>query len=173
MGALGRAFSFRFAGTKLVKAPPNQLMRFSAIIPLATILIFTGCSSGTLPSPKPQTAHEAAPKFAQRVKLVMYEDPVVTREVSHHLDIYDLKQPDRPFKEIALLTCEGAPKEEAPMTEAIFYRAKQLGADAVLSAGASMGDQGGGFIAGPRGGFGMPSGTRCVFRARAIIYTEK
>jgi hypothetical protein len=103
----------------------------------------------------------------------MYEDPVITREPSHHLDIYDLKQPERPFKEIALLTCEGAPKEEAPMTEAIFYRAKQLGADAVLSANTSMGDQGGGFVMTPRGGFGMPSGSRCVFRARAIIYTDK
>ena len=50
------------------------------------------------------------------------------RPKTAHLDVYDTKAPERPYKVIALLTCEGAPKEEAAMTTAILYRARMMGA---------------------------------------------
>ncbi len=95
------------------------------------------------------------------------------RPKTAHLDVYDTKAPERPYKVIALLTCEGAPKEEAAMTTAILYRARMMGADAVMSAEAAVTREGGGFILGPSGGFGGGSNTRCVFRARAIVYENK
>ena len=99
----------------------------------------------------------------------MYD--TTTRTKTTHLDIYDTKPPERPYKVIALLTCEGAPKEEVVMTRAIFYRARMLGADAMLSADTSFGDSEIGL--GGHGGFGLLGGTRCVFRARAVVYTDK
>lgn len=95
------------------------------------------------------------------------------RPKTTRLDIYDTKPPTRPHHVIALLTCEGAPKEEAAMTMAIMYRARMMGADAIMRADTSFTQEGGGIIVGPRGGFGGGSNTRCVFRARAIVYTEK
>jgi hypothetical protein len=134
------------------------------LIPLALALVVTGCATS------PQDA-ETPPKHAQRVQIVMYD--TTARPKAAHLDVYDMKPPERPFKVIGLLTCEGAPKEEATMTTAIFYRARMMGADAVLSANTSFGQEGGGFVIGPRGGFGGGSSTRCVFRARAIVYSDK
>jgi hypothetical protein len=136
------------------------------LIPLALALVITGCAT----TPQEQNA-ETSPKHAQRVQVAIY-DPT-TRPKTAHLNIYDTKPPERPYKVIALLTCEGAPKEEAAMTTAIFYRARMMGADAVMSANTSFTQEGGGFIFGPRGGFGGGSDTRCVFRARAIVYTDK
>ena len=136
-------------------------------VALAVVAILNqGCATG--PGPQQQGV-ETPPQHAKRVQVVMY-DPT-TRPESKNLDIYDTKEPDRPYKVIALLTCEGAPKEEAPMTAAIFYRARKMGADAVLHSDTSFGESGIGV--GGRGGFGFLSGTRCVFRARAIVYTDK
>jgi hypothetical protein len=134
------------------------------LIPLALTLMVSSCATS------PQDA-DAPPKHAQRVQIVMYDSTV--RPKTDHLDVYDMKPPERPFKIIGLLTCEGAPKEEAAMTTAIFYRARMMGADAVLSANTSFAQVGGGFVVGSGGGFGGGSSTRCVFRARAAIYTDK
>jgi hypothetical protein len=133
---------------------------------LALILVVTNCAT----TPK-QNSADAPPKHAKRVQVAIYDS--TARPATAHLDVYDTKPPERPYKVIALLTCEGAPKEEAAMTTAIFYRAQMMGADAVMSANTSFTQEGGGFIIGPRGGFGGGSSTRCVFRARAIVYTDK
>jgi hypothetical protein len=133
---------------------------------LALTLVVISCATTSQ-----QHDAEAPPKHAKRVQVAIY-DPT-TRPIAAHLDVYDMKPPERPYKVIALLTCEGAPKEETAMTTAIFYRARMMGADAVMSANTSFTQEGGGFVFGPRGGFGGGTDTRCVFRARAIVYTDK
>jgi hypothetical protein len=140
-------------------------MKIQAILTsLALALIVTGCYT-----PPQQHDVETPPQHAKRVQVVVYDQ--TTRPKTDHLDIYDTKPPERPYKVIALLTCEGAPKEEAAMTTAIFYRARMMGADAVLHADTAFGDSEIGL--GGRGGFGLLGGTRCVFRARAVVYTDK
>lgn len=150
-----------------------QLLRFCLLM---TAISLTGCASVPTTSKivtgcdTPQQNDVATPpKHARRVQVAIYDQ--TTRPKTDHLDIYDTKPPERPYKVIALLTCEGAPKEEAAMTTAIFYRARMMGADAVLHAETSFGDNEIGL--GGRGGFGLLGGTRCVFRARAIVYTDK
>lgn len=133
---------------------------------LAVTLTVTGCST----SSKEQEA-EKPPKHAKRVQMSVFDSS--TRPRTTHLDVYDTRPPQRPFKVIALLTCEGAPKEEAVMMTAIIYRAQLIGADALMSADTAYTQEGGGFIWGSHGGFGGGSNTRCVFRAKAIVYIDK
>jgi hypothetical protein len=132
---------------------------------LGLALIVAGCATSS------QQDGETPPKHAKRVQVSIYDS--TPRPKTTHLDVFDTKAPERPYKAIALLTCEGAPKEEAAMTTAILYRARMMGADAVMSADAAVTREGGGFIFGPSGGFGGGSNTRCVFRARAIVYEDK
>lgn len=132
---------------------------------LALALVVAGCATTS------QQEVETPPKHAKRVQVVVYDSTV--RSKTSHLDVYDMKPPQRPYKAIALLTCEGTPKEEAAMTTAILYRARMMGADAVMTANTSFTQEGGGFIMGSHGGFGGGSNTRCVFRARAIVYEDK
>lgn len=87
--------------------------------------------------------------------------------------------PQRPYKVIALLTCEGAVDQEVVMTTAIHYRARQIGADAVMSLNTINPQvdtlnvtQGVAEQAVIRG-LGIGSSARSVFRANAIVYTDK
>ena len=125
---------------------------------MAATLVFAGCS--TTPS---ESHPEKKPPKADRVQVLMYD--TAPRLKTSHLDVYDLQPPEKPYKVIALLTCEGAPDQEAIMTAAIYYRARQLGANAVQDAGTirnmSMGYYY--FYAAPR--------PRCTFRDYAIVYT--
>ena len=66
------------------------------------------------------------------------------------------------YKEIALLTCDGTVNEELVMTEAIIYRARMIGADAVLILQRNNYQEG----VGPLGG----GATRSVYRAKAVVY---
>jgi hypothetical protein len=140
-------------------------MRIHLLASLALPLALIGCST-----PLPEGA-EKPPEHARRVQVAIYDS--TSRPKTTHLDVYDTQLPQRPYKEIALLTCEGEPQEEAAMTTAILYRARMLGADAVMSAGTAVTQKGGGFIVTPRGGFSGGVDTRCVFRAKAIVYEEK
>jgi hypothetical protein len=121
---------------------------------LALTLVIAGCATTS------QQEVETPPKHAKRVQVAVYDS--TTRPKTAHMDVYDMKPPQRPYKSIALLTCEGTPKEEAAMTTAILYRARMMGTQ-----------EEGGFIMGSHGGFGGGSNTRCVFRARAIVYEDK
>ncbi|HEY3931043.1 MAG TPA: hypothetical protein VGM58_01595 [Verrucomicrobiae bacterium] len=134
------------------------------LMSLALTLIVAGCAT-------PHQDADTPPKHANRVQVAIYDSS--PRPKTTHLDVYDTQPPQRPYKVIALLTCEGAPKEEAAMTTAILYRARMMGADAVMSANTSFTQEGGGFILGANGGFGGGTSTRCVFRARAIVYEDK
>jgi len=73
------------------------------------------------------------------------------------VEFFDVaRKVEQPSKDIALLTCEGLPHEEPEMTEAIIYRAKLMGANAVVMLEPS------------RSGWG----DRRVFRAKAIVYVK-
>ena len=97
-----------------------------------------------------------------------------------NLDVCD-SATQRPHKVIALLTCEGAVNQEVVMTRAIFYRARQIGADAVTNAGTittqsettvnvaqTFGQQ----IMMNAVGMGG-SQARCIFRYYALVYADK
>jgi hypothetical protein len=124
---------------------------------LVLALVVTSCATSTKPPDG-----DAPPKFAKRVKVLIYDSTLRTKTA--HLDIYEEKAPERKYQPIALLTCDGNSREELVMTEAIFYRARQLGADAVI-----RGSQAGitpplGFVFG---------GMNFQYRATAIVYTDK
>ena len=133
---------------------------------LLIALFAAGCATTT--EPWQQKANNPA-RHAARVKIVMY-DPS-PRDKRERIDVItDSRTIQRRFKEIALLTCEGALHEEPEMTEANIYRARMLGADAVIIESAHGYQQGGPIIWGPRGGFGGGSSGRAVFRATAVVY---
>jgi hypothetical protein len=144
------------------------------LISLAVALIMAGCS--TTPE---QCRPEAKPPKADRVQVLTYD--TTPRTKTTHLDVYDTKPPERPYKVIALLTCEGAVDQEVVMTTAILYRARQIGADGVMSVGTITTQKEGTVnvattveaqIAMNVVGLGG-SGARSVFRYRAIVYEDK
>jgi len=129
---------------------------------LTGALALAGCNTST-----PERLGEPPPPRAGRVQVLVYDS--TPRPKTDRLDVYDVKMPDRSYKVIAPLTCEGAAEEEVLMTRAIFYRARQIGADGVLSGTAAFTQKGEPIIY----GVGGASKTRCVFRARAIVYQDK
>jgi hypothetical protein len=136
------------------------------IIALAGVLIFTSCASNS-----PQAVAEKPPRFSDKVEVLVYDD--TSRPKTTHLDIYEDKQPEKAFKVIALITCDGDPKDEADAVTAIFYRARQLGAQGVMSAATVSTEKSDPLYIGRGWGFGGGSGTRSVFRAKAIVYEDK
>jgi hypothetical protein len=117
---------------------------------LAALLVTLVAGCATTPS---QQRAENPPKHAKRVQIGIYDSS--PRAKSDHIDIYDETHPIlKPHKEIALVTCEGTPSEESPMIEAIIYRARMVGANAVI------------ILPPSRSGWG----DRRVFRAKAVIY---
>ena len=135
------------------------------ILPLLLFML-VGCAS-----PSTQKDAEKPPPKAARVELVVY-DPT-PRQKTSRLDVYDKAPPQRPYKVIALLTCEGAVDQEAVMTTAILYRARQLGADGVMTAEAQGYKEVDVVIGRPGWRFGRSDNNRCIFRARAIVYEDK
>jgi hypothetical protein len=130
---------------------------------LATLLV-TLLVAGCATTRSPQRA-ERPPEHAARVKMVIYDSS--PRSKLDHIGVFDQTQPiTKPHKNIALLTCEGAPHEEPEMTEAIIYRARMLGADAVIILPINSYQQGGAFFGGSGGG----GDGRCVFRGEAVVY---
>ena len=73
---------------------------------------------------------------------------------------------------IAIMSVEGKAGEEAQFIKAFLYRAADLGADAVILHRVSLaaGTEGGGWILGKGGGFGLPYKTTqdAVYRGEAI-----
>lgn len=143
------------------------------LLSLAAAFAVAGCTS--TPS---QFDGEPPPK-ANRVQILMYD--TTPRPKTDHLDIYGPNPPQRPYKVIALLTCEGAVDQEVVMTTAIYYRARQIGADGVINAGTittqkegtlNVADTVGKQIMMNAVGLGG-SGARSVFRVNAIVYTDK
>ena len=142
---------------------------------LIMALMVAGCAS----SPPPQQSHTKAPQYANKVQVMQYD--TAARPPTEHLDILGPNQPQRPYKVIALLTCEGAVDQEVAMNTAIDYRARQLGADAVADAGAIITQRSTAGMSGATVGqtvalhmLGLgESSARSVFRTYAIIYTDK
>jgi hypothetical protein len=77
-----------------------------------------------------------------------------------------------PYDVIALMSVEGKAGEEAAFVKAFLYRAADLGADGLILYRVSLmgGSEGGAWIAGNGGGFGLPTKTvqDAVFRGEAI-----
>ncbi len=125
-------------------------MKFPMLLLLAAVC---SCHSGSQ-NPQPRVIE---PRHAQRVKLVMYSTSYLTNQTGT-VEFFDVtRKLEQPCKDIALLTCEGLPHEEPEMTEAIIYRAKLIGANAVVMLEPS------------RSGWG----DRRVFRAKAVVYEKQ
>lgn len=127
---------------------------------LSLVLLASGCASTSY-----QQSQEKPPPKANRVQVVMYD--TTPRPPTTRLDVYGMIPPQRPHRIIALLTCEGAVDQEAVMTRAIFYRARQLGADAVQNAGTINSVREGYYF------FYYAPRMRSVFRYYALVYTDK
>jgi S-formylglutathione hydrolase FrmB len=146
------------------------------ILFLSLIAAFAVAGCASTPS---QQSHENPPPKAKRVQVLRYD--TTPRPATVHLDVLASAPPQRPYKVIALLTCEGAVDQEVVMTTAIYYRARQLGADAVMNAGTittqkegtvNVADTVGKQIMMNAVGLGG-SGARSVFRVNALVYTDK
>lgn len=122
-------------------------LRLPALL-LLTVIAF-GCASAPTDGEKP-------PKHAKRVQVALYGS--TPRPATATLDVLDAP-PSRPHKDIAMLTCDGENEEEAVMTRAILWKARQIGANAVVRLPPDV----------RRGGFGIPNGR--VYRYQAIVYT--
>jgi hypothetical protein len=130
------------------------------VVSLLAMALASGCASTSS-----QQSHEKPPPKANRVQVAMYD--TTPRPPTTSLDYCGVNPPTRPYRVIALLTCEGAPDQVVIMTAAIYYRARQMGANAVQDAGTirtmSMGYYY--FYTAPR--------PRCIFRDYAIVYTDQ
>jgi hypothetical protein len=82
-------------------------------------LVLAGCATGP----------DDPPPHMGRVKFMMYDH--TKRAMTQTVEFFDAP-PARPFKLIALITAEGTYHEETVLTEAIRYKARQLGADGVI-----------------------------------------
>jgi hypothetical protein len=131
-----------------------------AMVSLLAMALAGGCASTS-----PQQGHEQPPPKANRVQVAMYD--TTPRAPTTTLDYCGVNPPKRPCKVIALLTCEGAPDQEAIMTSAIYYRARQLGANAVQDAGTTRTVSMGYYYF-----YSAPS-RRCTWRDYAIVYTDQ
>ena len=144
------------------------------LLSLAAAFAVAGCAS--IPS---KQSHEKPPPKANRVQILVYD--TAPRPKTTHLDVLGKNLPQRPYKVTALLTCEGGVDQEVVMTTAIYYRARQLGADAVMNAGnittqtestVNVATTVEAQIAMNVVGLGG-SRARSVFRENAIVYTDK
>lgn len=122
------------------------------------IAIITGCSS------TPQDGLGTPAKFIKRVQFVPYDS--IVRQPNPNLVVLDEAPTDKKFKVIAQMTCEGAYHEEVVMTEAMIYEAKKLGADAMVRLPPIQASTGHGTA------LGFDHGTRCLFRANAIVFEK-
>lgn len=144
---------------------------------LACALVVTGCA--TSPPSQSHAKQPQQPPYADKVQVLAYD--TTTRPPTEHLDILGPNPPQRPYKVIALLTCEGAVDQEVAMDTAIYYRARQLGADGVADAGTITTQQSSAGISGATVGQALAlhmlglgeSSARSVFRVIAIVYTDK
>jgi hypothetical protein len=142
------------------------------LLSLIAAFAIAGCAS--TPS---QQSHEKPPPKANRVQILMYD--TTPRPATDHLDVCGSTPPQRPYKVIALLTCEGAVNQEVVMTRAIYYRARQIGADAVMNAGTintevdTINVTQGVVQQAMVSGMGLGSSARSIFRANALVYTNK
>ena len=140
---------------------------------LSLTVAFTvaGCASTS------QQTHEKSPPKASRVEILMYD--TTPRPKTDHLDVFALDRPQKPHKVIALLTCEGAVDQEVVMTTAIHYRARQIGAEGVMNAGTinphvdTINITQGIAQQAMMRGMGIGGSGRSIFRAYAIVYTDK
>ncbi|MGD1086272.1 MAG: hypothetical protein ABSA47_16170 [Verrucomicrobiota bacterium] len=128
------------------------------ILSILLVMIAASCST----TPKDESGKPVV--HANRVKIVMYDSKERTRSTS--TEVFDLsrggKAPIRPYKVIALLTCEGTVNEETDMLNAIIYRARQLGADGLV-------------IRPPARTFGLlwtDLGERRLFSGQAIVWLD-
>jgi len=128
--------------------------------PLLAMALASGCASTSS-----LQSQERPPPKANRVQVAMYD--ATPRAPTTTLDYLGINPPRRPYRVIALLTCEGAPDQEAMMTAAICYRARQIGANAVQDAGTIRTMKMGYYY------FYAAPNPRCLYRDYAIVYTDQ
>ena len=130
-----------------MKSKTHQALIATALV----ILMSFGCRTNP---PDPALANR--PRHAGRVQVALLSS--IERPAKSDLDVLS-SAPTRPHKVIAILTCDGKNSEEGDMTAAIFYHARQIGADAVIRMESEI----------RRGAFGIPDGL--VYRYTAIVYS--
>jgi len=114
---------------------------------------------------------EKPPPKAGRVQVLVYDS--TPRHKTQNLDVYERKPPARPFKVIALLTCEGAVDQEIIMTTAIFYRARLLGADGIMTLEPQNYGEPGSFAISGGPGYAWAHNHRRIYRGHAIVYEDR
>ena len=109
-----------------------------------------------------------------RTKVVTLGTPLPKRPYGS-VKLYQAKEEvSGNYDVIAMMSVEGKAGEEAQFIKAFLYRAADLGAEGLILYRVSFaaGTEGGGWILGKNGGFGLPSKTSqdAVFRGEAIHF---
>ena len=129
------------------------------LIPLVAVLsLILGC--------------ESTPHY-NRTKVVTMGAPLPKKPYGS-VKFYQSKQEvPGSYDVVAILSVEGKAGEEAQFIKAFLYRAADLGADGVIFYRVSLaaGTDGGGWVVGNNGGFGLPYKTTqdAVYRGEAIV----
>jgi hypothetical protein len=127
-------------------------------------LLFTGCAEYTTSS----STGEKIPRYAGRIQIALY-DPT-PRQPKPDFEVFaDAQSVKRPYRIIALLAHKANPEDEGLMMNAIAYRARKLGADGMIV----LPRPGRGWKFGQVGDIGSGGSEEGVYRAHAIIFTDK
>lgn len=126
--------------------------------PLKYLILLTLVAAGCA------TDSAGTPPHMGRVKVLQFDTAV--RPTNPKFEFFNAPPEGRHYKVVALITCEGAYHEEVVMTQAIIYKAKQLGADAAINLDPDRA------TTGNSSQYGGSVGGRRLFRANAIVFDK-
>jgi hypothetical protein len=118
---------------------------------------------------------ESTPHY-NRTKVVFLGQPSPKKPYGTVKLFQAKEEATKPYDVIALMSVSGNAGEEAAFIKAFLYRGADMGADAVIFYRVSLagGQEGGGFLAGRNGAFGLPTHPTQdgVYRGEAIHFKE-
>ena len=122
-------------------------------------MLLTGCAT-----PPAQVANSNDPpvRYARYVQVATFD--ATPRPATTKLNVLQ-DAPTQKFHPIAQLTIDGESENEGKLINALAWKARQLGADALLML-PPVGQR-------KYSGFGVPEGTHWAYRAQAIVFDSQ
>ena len=110
---------------------------------------------------------ERPPRYGTSVQVVAYDS--TPRKVNPDFQVF-AREADvpQPFKIIAMVCRNAKPQDQGLMMQAISWRAKQLGADAMIV----LPPEATGYSWGMAGNFAGGGPNQPIYRAHAVVYTS-
>lgn len=131
---------------------------------MVTLLLFTTLLTSCSSTPDPN----GPPRYADRLKIAVFD--ATPRAATSSVDVFDeTTKVTRPYKIIAQLGRNAKPTDSSLIINAIAWRARQMGADAIILLPA----QSTGWKVNNRWGNPSVEQTEPIYNANAIIYTDR